>query len=186
MTRIIAGSVGGRTIAVPPRGTRPTSDRAREALFTKLDHHGLLTDAVVLDLYAGSGALGLEAASRGAARVDLVERDRRAAQICRDNTRLLRLDHVRTHQQGVEAFLAAPGVGDVTLALVDPPYDVSEQQLATVLQLLLPWLTPDAVVVVERSTRSPAPTLPPGLAPWDVKRYGDTALHLLDRMETPE
>ena len=86
MTRIIAGSAGGRTLRTPPgAGTRPTSDRVREAIFSALQARDALSGARVLDLYAGSGALGLEAASRGAASVLLVESDARAVSVIRDN-----------------------------------------------------------------------------------------------------
>ncbi|HCX84407.1 MAG TPA: 16S rRNA (guanine(966)-N(2))-methyltransferase RsmD [Micrococcales bacterium] len=197
MARIIAGSVGGRTIAVPPRGTRPTTDRVREALFTALDHDGLLDGARVLDLYAGSGALGLEAASRGAARVDLVESDRRAADVCRANARSLGLTGlVRTHQAKVETFLAAStgstagssrAAGAVpdggwTLAFLDPPYDVDSSRVAAVLAALVPHLAADAVVVLERSVRSEPVALPEGLEAWRDRRYGETVLHLLDHV----
>ncbi|WP_108717789.1 RsmD family RNA methyltransferase [Miniimonas sp. S16] len=208
MARIIAGSVGGRTIAVPPRGTRPTTDRVREALFTALDHDGLLDGARVLDLYAGSGALGLEAASRGAAHVDLVEADRRAADVCRANARSLGLTGlVRTHQAKVETFLAggtgatagatgahagatggaSRAVGAVpdggwTLAFLDPPYDVDSSRVATVLAALVPHLAADAVVVLERSVRSEPVALPEGLEAWRDRRYGETVLHLLDHV----
>ena len=187
MTRIIAGRLGGRTIAVPPRGTRPTSDRVRESLFSVLESDGVLPGARVLDLFAGSGALGLEAASRGAQRVDLVERDRKAAQVCRENVSRLGLGGVvRVHERSVETFLsrASSGLegGDsrATLVFVDPPYDLGEEELARVLRLLVAHLAPGALVVVERSSHSAEPTLPPELAPWRTRRHGETVLHLLD------
>ncbi|WP_454295420.1 16S rRNA (guanine(966)-N(2))-methyltransferase RsmD [Salana multivorans] len=188
MTRIIAGIAGGRTIQVPPRGTRPTSDRVREALFTRLDSYDLLDDARVLDLYAGSGALGLEAASRGAAAVDLVEHDRRAAQVCRDNARTLALPdvEVRVHQAKVEPYLAGiasrPEPERWTLAFVDPPYDLATERLDAALHLLVEHLSPDAVVVVERSSRSEPFHLPDGLETWQDRKYGETTLHFLDRV----
>src|SRR5690625_7849324 len=85
MTRIVAGRARGRRLAVPPRGTRPTSDRAREALFSMLEHSGVVVDGAVLDLFAGSGALGLEAASRGARRVVLVDMARSAIPVLRQH-----------------------------------------------------------------------------------------------------
>lgn len=188
MTRIIAGIAGGRTIQVPPRGTRPTSDRVREALFTRLDSYDLLEDARVLDLYAGSGALGLEAASRGAATIDLVEHDRRAAQVCRDNARTLAIPDVpvRVHQAKVESYLAGHAPSDEaqrwTLAFVDPPYDLATERLEAALGLLVEHLGHDAVVVVERSSRSEPLHLPDGLATWQDRKYGETTLHFLDRV----
>ena len=94
MTRIVAGAMGGRRIEVPRSGTRPTSERVREALFARLDHYGVLDGARVLDLCAGSGALGLEAASRGAGDVTLVDSSRTATDTCRRNIRALGLNEV--------------------------------------------------------------------------------------------
>lgn len=185
MARIIAGTHGGRTIAVPSKGTRPTTDRVREALFARLDHHDLLADRPVLDLYAGSGALGLEAASRGASRVVLVEAARSAAQVCRDNVASLGLrETVEVVHKKVESYLSRAAENDqrFELAFVDPPYDLGEEELTAVLTALVGHLAPDdAEVVVERSIRSPEPTLPPGLSLWETRRYGETALHLLER-----
>lgn len=193
MTRIVAGTAGGRTLQVPRSGTRPTSERVREALFSRLDHLGAVGGARVLDLYAGSGALGLEAASRGAERVTLVETSRPAAELCRRNARALGLRAVDVVPQKVETYLAgvpARGAAPAHLVLLDPPYDVTEEGLANVLALLAargsedstrpagpgpaPWLDAGAVVVVERSRRSPEPTWPVGLERTDVRRYGDT------------
>ena len=104
----MAGTVGGRRIEVPRSGTRPTSERVREALFARLDHYGVLDGARVLDLCAGSGALGLEAASRGAADVTLVDSSRRAVAVCRRNIRSLGLAGVRAVTARATAFLAGP------------------------------------------------------------------------------
>jgi 16S rRNA (guanine966-N2)-methyltransferase len=193
MTRIVAGTAGGRTLQVPRSGTRPTSERVREALFSRLDHLGAVDGARVLDLYAGSGALGLEAASRGAERVTLVEASRPAADLCRRNARTLGLGGVDVVPQKVETYLAgtpARGAAPAHLVLLDPPYDITEDALADVLTLLAargiedstlpagpgtaPWLDAGAVVVVERSRRSPEPAWPAGLERTDVRRYGDT------------
>lgn len=183
MARIIAGTHGGRTVAVPTKGTRPTTDRVREALFARLDHDDLIEGVAVLDLYAGSGALGLEAASRGASRVVLVEAARQAAQVCRDNVDSLGLrEVVEVVPRKVESYVAsAPSAtGGFGLVFVDPPYDLGEDELARVLQSLVAHLDEnDAVVVVERSTRSPEPTVPPALELWQTRTYGETALHLL-------
>ncbi|WP_250447061.1 16S rRNA (guanine(966)-N(2))-methyltransferase RsmD [Actinotalea sp. C106] len=185
MTRIVAGRAGGRTLKVPPRGTRPTSDRVREALFSRLEHRGLLDGTVVLDLYAGSGALGLEAASRGARQVVLVESARAAAEVCRQNLRTVGLTGVDVVAATVASYLRTPPGADgdlADLALLDPPYDVGEEDLAEVLELLAPHLAPGAVVVVERSARSPEPRWPvPALALADRRGYGDTALWFAER-----
>jgi len=181
MTRIISGTAGGRRLQTPPgSSTRPTSDRVREALFSRLEHRGLLEGTNVLDLYAGSGALGLEAASRGAALVLLVESSRAAAKVIRSNIGVVGHTGVRLLAETVERALGAgpPGGVRMDLVLLDPPYDVTEEALGAVLEALVDrhWLAPDAFVVVERSTRSPQPTWPDGLELSGEKRYGETAV----------
>jgi len=181
MTRIISGTAGGRRLQTPPgSSTRPTSDRVREALFSRLEHRGLIEGASVLDLYAGSGALGLEAASRGAAHVLLVESHKAAAKVIRANAVVIGHPGVRVLADTVERALAAgPPTGlRFDLVLVDPPYDVTEDALAAVLAALVQhqWLAREAFVVVERSSRSPQPTWPDGLELSGEKRYGETAM----------
>ena len=185
MTRIISGSAGGRRLQTPPGvGTRPTSDRVREALFSRLEHLDVLSGARVLDLYAGSGALGLEAASRGAASVLLVESNRAAAAVARANADVIGRPGLRVRAETVERVLAvAPASGDrVDLALLDPPYDVDEEALAAVLALLVTeqWLAPHAIVVVERSSRSPQPRWLAPLTPMGQRRYGETTVWFAD------
>lgn len=178
MTRIVAGTAGGRSLAVPTKGTRPTSDRVREALFSRLEHYGVLHDARVLDLFAGSGALGLEAASRGATHVTLVERSKPAAEVCRRNIHTLALPNVHLLTDRAERFVETPPTQPWDLVLIDPPYDFDDDALSTILAT---FDTPDAlaegaVVVVERARRSREPDWPQG---WDVlahKEYGDTSL----------
>ncbi len=172
----------------------------REAIFSRLEHLGVVDDAHVLDLYAGSGALGLEAASRGAADVTLVDSARVAADVARRNVAALGLSNVHVVAQPAEAFVAGvaaaaaqrstdrdaagawspgrAGHGPFHLVLVDPPYDVTAEALERVLaHLAVPGvLDPAAVVVVERSTRTPEPTWPAG---WELvahKDYGETAV----------
>ncbi|MDO4899539.1 16S rRNA (guanine(966)-N(2))-methyltransferase RsmD [Actinomyces sp.] len=180
MTRIVAGSAGGRRIDVPVGGTRPTSERVREALFGRLEHYGVIDGARVLDLCAGSGALGLEAASRGATDVTLVDASRRATRVCDANARALGLHGVRSATAKVEAFLAGAAGAPVDLVVLDPPYDVDEATLAAMLTALPrhqdPWLAPGAVVVVERSSRSPEPKWPAGLRRFSTRKYGETTL----------
>ncbi|AKT52266.1 16S rRNA (guanine(966)-N(2))-methyltransferase RsmD [Arsenicicoccus sp. oral taxon 190] len=180
MTRIIAGTAGGRRIATPAgSGTRPTSDRVREAIFSRLEHLDVLAGAHVLDLYAGSGALGLEAASRGAAEVLLVEQDRGAAEVIRRNAADLRLPGVTVRRDTVARVTGAPCPGPRRdLVLVDPPYDLGDEALGAVLAALATgdWLAPGAVLVVERSSRSGPPTWPPALTPVGDKRYGETTV----------
>jgi 16S rRNA (guanine966-N2)-methyltransferase len=187
MTRIVAGAVGGRTIAVPPKGTRPTSDRVREAIFSRLEHLGVLDGARVLDLFAGSGALGLEAASRGASEVVLVDSGRRAADVARRNVATLGLGGtVRVVADTAERYVAG-AVGPFDVVFLDPPYDLTEAALAVVLEhLAAPGvLARGAVVVVERSTRSPEPAWPAGLEPFARKDYGETAVHYAEPTSEP-
>ena len=180
MTRIIAGRAGSLTLEVPDAGTRPTSDRVRESLFGALESADALRGAAVLDLYAGSGALGLEAASRGAASADLVEKASRAASVVQRNVarvaKSLGRDAVITvHRTSAVAYLQG-AQGPFDLVFIDPPYDLGEAELTHTLQLLAPHLAPGATVVVERAARSPEPVLPVGLTHGRAKKYGDTAL----------
>ncbi|WP_396641230.1 16S rRNA (guanine(966)-N(2))-methyltransferase RsmD [Microbacterium sp.] len=180
MTRIIAGGARGIRLAVPARRTRPTSDRVRESLFAGIEAAGVLDDARVLDLYAGSGALGLEALSRGAASVDLVELSRPAAAIARDNIgrverSLGRTGLGRVHTVAADAYLRG-SVDSFDVVFLDPPYELGESDLATTLALLAPRLADDGLVVVERSRHSPEPGWPPGLELARERAYGDTVI----------
>ena len=177
MTRIIAGTAGGRRLVVPSgTSTRPSSDRAREGLFSSLQSLTDLEGATFLDLYAGSGALGLEAVSRGAASATLVEDDPRALAAIRSNVDALGL--VATVVDGdVTRFLGQePSPYDVVF--LDPPYDLD---VDPVLAALLPWLAEDAVVVVERRTRGSRPTVPAGLREERSRRYGEATLWYFSR-----
>jgi len=186
VTRIISGLAGGRRIHTPPgSGTRPTSDRVREALFSRLEHLDVVHHCRVLDLYAGSGALGLEAASRGATSVLLVESEWAAVGVIRKNIADLGLTGVSVCADTVErALLAgpAPGAAGCDLVLADPPYDVTDDRLGDVLELLVThgWLSEEAFVVVERSARSPEPRWPEGLDGAGERRYGDTKMWFAD------
>ena len=133
MTRIVAGTVGGRRIEVPRSGTRPTSERVREALFARLDHYGVLDGARVLDLCAGSGALGLEAASRGAGDVTLVDSSRAATDTCRRNIRALGLNEVTAVTAKAATFLTGAAGAPADLVLIDPPYDLPQEELTDIL-----------------------------------------------------
>ncbi len=180
MTRIIAGFAGSIPLAVPGPGTRPTSDRVREAIFSALDARDSITGARVLDLYAGSGALGLEAASRGASHVMLVERSKPAAAVCsRNAAAVLRQAPdgltIEVSSQPVQAFLTSD-LETWDIVMLDPPYDLGELELMHALALLVPRLSPDAVVMIERSSRSPEPVWPSGMSLDRRKDYGDTTL----------
>ena len=177
MTRIIAGAAGSTTLRVPKSGTRPTSDRVREALFSSLEARGLVDDTSVADLYAGTGALGLEAASRGAVEVSLVDRAAPAAAACRENAKAVQKRvpglRVDVHAQAALGYLRTTAK-TFDLVFIDPPYDVAESEITEVLDALVSRLTPDAVVVVERSTRSPEPTWPDGLRAFSKRAWGET------------
>lgn len=180
MTRIVAGIVGGRTLAVPPKGTRPTSDRVREAIFSRLEHFNVLVGSHVLDLYAGSGALGLEAASRGAATVVLVDAARAAAEVCARNVASLGLSSVRVVTDTAERFLQHPPAIPWDLVFLDPPYDLTEPALADVLAALETQVAHDVLVVVERSARSPEPIWPGSWELIAAKRYGETVVYFVE------
>jgi len=182
MTRIVAGVAGGRRLSVPAgRGTRPTADRAREGLFaTVLAIRGPLDGARVLDLYAGSGAVGLEALSRGASDVLLVESDARAARVIQANIEAVRLPGARLVTSRAERVLAR-GPGDHPprdLIFADPPYVTSADEVQRMLTALRDrgWLAPGALVVVERATRSGPVTWPAGYLPDRSRGYGEATL----------
>jgi 16S rRNA (guanine966-N2)-methyltransferase len=177
MTRIIAGAHGGRRLVVPPgTGTRPTSDRAREGLFSSLQSLVDLDGAAVLDLYAGSGALGLEALSRGATTVTLVEEQPQALSALRSNVDALGAP-ATVVDADVTRFLQRPPT-PYDVVLLDPPYDVD---VDPVLSALVPWLSEGAVVVVERRTRGAAPTPPGELRALRSRRYGEATLWYFSR-----
>ncbi|MCS0604297.1 16S rRNA (guanine(966)-N(2))-methyltransferase RsmD [Streptomyces sp. LP11] len=179
MTRVIAGVAGGRRLAVPPgTGTRPTSDRAREGLFSTWQSllGGPLDGERVLDLYAGSGAVGLEALSRGAGHTLLVEADARAARTVRDNVRGLGLPGAEVRAGKAEQVIrTAPPAEPYDLVFLDPPYAVTDDDLREILLTLRTqgWLAEDALVTVERSTRGGQFPWPDGFEPLRSRRYGE-------------
>jgi 16S rRNA (guanine966-N2)-methyltransferase len=180
MTRIIGGRVGGQRIAAP-RGvnTRPTSDRVREALFSAIESWcGSLSGLRFLDLYAGSGAVGLEAWSRGAGVVTMVEHDRRTASMISANARGLGFNRADVVAGPVSGTLARTPSAPYDVVFLDPPYPLPDAAVTDDLEALAAhdWLVPGALVVVERSTRSPEPGWPPAVTDVRHKRYGETAL----------
>jgi len=182
MSRIIAGAAGGTPLAsVPGSLTRPTTDRVKEALFSRLDAFDVISGARVLDLYAGSGSLGVESGSRGAGTVDLVEFDAKASGVCQRNADLVNgvvgRKIVTVHRSRVESFLERATLDDNwDLVFLDPPYPLDEPALSAVLAKLNAHLAPAAVVVVERSSRSPEPGWPVGMERFAEKKYGETRL----------
>lgn len=176
VTRIVAGTAGGRRLKVPPKGTRPTSDRVREALFSSLEAMMDLDGARVLDLYAGSGALGFEALSRGAEHATFVESDKRAAEVLKANAKELGFANTTIANRTAEAYVAAEGEAfDVVFA--DPPYAVTDDEVAKVLRGLAGRLAEDAVLIVERASKSVEPAWPSQVEALRAKRYGDTTVY---------
>jgi 16S rRNA (guanine966-N2)-methyltransferase len=178
--RVIAGSAGGLHLQAPKGGrSRPTTDRVRESLFASLDQHFGLADASVLDLYAGSGALGIEALSRGAARAVLVDRDLAAVQTIRRNLAATRLrDRARVWRSTVASFLGGPISPEAPFdfVFIDPPYRASASEVDRVLEGLAAdgWLQPGAAVVIERGSSDAPPSLPQSWAMGWQRAYGDT------------
>ncbi len=180
MTRIIAGEVGGRKLTVPRSGTRPTSDRVREAIFSRLDHADALRGAHVLDLFAGSGALGIEALSRGAAAATFVEFATPAVRVIESNIKKVGLGARATVvRERALAYLKRTHA-KWNVALVDPPYDIAEGDLSPVLEELVTHLTEHATVVLEVSSRRSTLQWPGGLEVVRSKAYGETTVYFAD------
>jgi len=187
MTRIIGGIAGSRQLTSPAKATRPTSDRIRESIFNRLASRDRLDGARVLDLYAGTGALALEAISRGALSAVLVEQDGKAAAVCNQNAQLIQkalekegfFDAItKVAHKAVSSFLNTDA-SEYDLVFIDPPYDVSNSEVIENLEALMPKLAKDAIVMVERSSRSEALAIPAGLELDEEKSYGDTTIYWL-------
>ena len=188
MSRIIAGSRGGRRIGMPSGDrTRPTTDRVREALFSAIaawartsmrSPDQAMAGLGFCDLYAGSGAVGLEAASRGAAPVLLVEADRRTAAVARRNATELGLG-AQVQATRVETLIGLPALTHFDVVFADPPYDVGTDLLDQRLTDLVDqgWVAERGLVVVERSRRTPDPSWPEAITERWQRRYGETVLH---------
>jgi 16S rRNA (guanine966-N2)-methyltransferase len=178
--RVTGGEARGRRLKAPPAGVRPTSDKVRAAIFDALEAQGV-DDSRVLDLYAGSGALGIEALSRGAGACDFVERSAQNAAVIRENLSLVGMaGRGRVHCFAVE-HTAERLQGPYSLILADPPYDdaAAPAALARLAQSELP--APDATLVLEHSSRREPPE---GLGPLELRwsrRYGDTQVSIYRR-----
>lgn len=186
MTRIIAGIARGTHLSVPSRGTRPTQDRVREAVFSALQARGAVENACVLDLFAGSGAYGFETLSRGALSLDLVDQSQEAAKAIRKNLAANPIfKEAKLYVQSALAFLASRWVGanpnpQWELVFIDPPYAMENAEILKTLSNLHPLCDPDAWIVVERSARDEAPE-------WDrefweeqsQKIYGESIIYFL-------
>ncbi len=180
MARIIAGTHKGRRLAaVPTDGTRPTSDRVKESLFSRLEGYNAIDDAVVVDLFAGSGALGLEALSRGARSLEAVDRAEPAVRTLRKNAAAFG-EAVTVHKADALKHLSARSGEPIELLFLDPPYRFSEAELSSVLAAAAPQLHEAATVVVERDARAPEPVWPMGLRLFHSKTYGSTRIWLAE------
>ncbi len=180
MTRIIAGEFGGRKLAVPKSGTRPTTDRVREAIFSRLDHADALRGSCVLDLYAGSGALGLESLSRGAAEATFVESATPAVRVVEANIKEFGLGaRASVVRERVLPFLERT-TRTFTLAFLDPPYDIADGDLVGALAALSARLEEGAPIVLEVSSRNRLPEWPRGLQLVQSKAYGETTVHFAE------
>lgn len=198
MSRIIAGAAGGvRLASVPGDNTRPTTDRVKESLFSKLESYDLLGDARVLDAFGGSGALGCEALSRGAASVTLLDTYPKAVAVIRKNVAAVEKAMGRTGSSGATGSAARvqqsqaltyvqSASGPWDLVFVDPPYAMSNEQVCELMRALTPKLAEGAVVVVERSSRDPEPVWGEGLYCFSTRQHGETVLYYVEPDEVEE
>ena len=189
MTRIIAGTIGSLRLKGAAKATRPTSDRVKESIFSKLESLGLIEDANVLDLFAGTGSLGLEAASRGAAEVLFVEQDRQAFELLKANishaAKALKNQNLESKFQAknLEASQMLKNLSKsfFDLVFIDPPYDFSNQKLEEILIELRPTLKDGATLLIERSGKSEQIAIQQGYELIEIKNYGDTSVTFLAR-----
>lgn len=180
MARIIAGTHKGRRLAsVASNGTRPTSDRVKESLFSRLEGYNALADAVVVDLFAGSGALGLEALSRGARSVEAVDRAEAAYRTLTKNAAAFG-SAATVSKSAALKYVNARSAEPIELLFLDPPYDFSEAELSTILTAAADQLHETATVVVERDARAPQPQWPQSLRCFHHKTYGSTQIWLAE------
>ena len=188
MTRIIAGAIGSLQLKPAAKATRPTSDRVKESLFAKLDAMGVIEGAKVLDLFAGTGALGLESASRGAAAVELVERDRNAFGLLEQNVKSSLgsfekqgiSNKIQAHNLDAQRYLKSATAG-FALVFIDPPYDFPNAELEQLLIAVADLLSDEGLVVVERSSRSEELVIE-ALELQSSKSYGDTAVWIYEKL----
>lgn len=185
VTRIVAGEKGGLRLNVPKSGTRPTSERVREAMFSHLLCSGFPQGAMVLDLFAGSGALGLEALSRGGASAVFVDASGTAAKVLRANIDALHYrDRARVLVKDAAKFVSELKPTDCfDLIFLDPPYALAPYVLSEILAGLTAHLSPEGVMVLETSKKFPAPEIPSGLQAYAAKSYGDTLVTYLQQAQ---
>ncbi|MDO5492337.1 MAG: 16S rRNA (guanine(966)-N(2))-methyltransferase RsmD [Nesterenkonia sp.] len=181
MARIISGTHRGRRLAsVPGDGTRPTSDRVKESLFSRLEGYDALVDAVVVDAYAGSGALGFESLSRGARSLEAVDLAEGAVRVLRRSAGLFEPGSVSVHKGRALTYLRQRDGEPIELLFLDPPYGVAERELAEVLAAAAPQLHRAATIVVERDAAAPEPTWPSGVSRFHEKTYGSTRIWMAE------
>ncbi|WP_413039327.1 16S rRNA (guanine(966)-N(2))-methyltransferase RsmD [Rothia mucilaginosa] len=193
MSRIISGAAGGvRLASVPGDNTRPTTDRVKESLFSKLESYDIIRGARVLDAFGGSGALGCEALSRGAASVTLLDTYPKAVAVIRKNVAAVEKAMGRTGssstrvQQAQALTYVKSASGPWDLVFVDPPYAMPNEQVSELLEALTPKLAEGAVVVVERSSRDAEPVWGEGLYCFSTRQHGETALYYVEPDEAEE
>ncbi|HAA79953.1 MAG: hypothetical protein ABR66_00540 [Microbacteriaceae bacterium BACL25 MAG-120322-bin65] len=189
MTRIIGGQAGSLRLSSAASVTRPTSDRVREALFSRLEANLDLEGAIVFDLFAGTGALGLEAASRGARGVWMVDNHRGAIEVIQGNiakvtAALSSPPQLVASKSSVNAFLSRTIDQVVDVVFIDPPYDFPAGEVDEIINALAPWLATDAWVLLERSSRSPEPLWPKEFRALPTKNYGDTTVYVASYQST--
>lgn len=200
MSRIISGAAGGvRLASVPGDNTRPTTDRVKESLFSKLESYDIIRGARVLDAFGGSGALGCEALSRGAASVTLLDTYPKAVVVIRKNVAAVEKAMGRTGsgssgatgsaarvQQSQALTYVKSASGPWDLVFVDPPYAMPNEQVSELLEALTPKLAEGAVVVVERSSRDAEPVWGEGLYCFSTRQHGETVLYYVEPDEAEE
>ena len=200
MSRIISGAAGGvRLASVPGDNTRPTTDRVKESLFSKLESYDIIRGARVLDAFGGSGALGCEALSRGAASVTLLDTYPKAVAVIRKNVAAVEKAMGRTGtgssgatgsaarvQQSQALTYVKSASGPWDLVFVDPPYAMPNEQVTELLEALTPKLAEGAVVVVERSSRDAEPVWGEGLYCFSTRQHGETVLYYVEPDEVEE
>ena len=193
MSRIISGAAGGvRLASVPGDNTRPTTDRVKESLFSKLESYDIIRGARVLDAFGGSGALGCEALSRGAASVTLLDTYPKAVAVIRKNVAAVEKAMGRTGssstrvQQSQALTYVKSASGPWDLVFVDPPYAMPNEHVSEMWEALTPKLAEGAVVVVERSSRDPEPVWGEGLYCFSTRQHGETVLYYVEPDEVEE
>lgn len=186
MSKIVAGQAGGLPLkAVPGSSTRPTTERAKEAIFSWLESRDWLENNAVLDLYTGSAGLAVEAASRGAASVTGVEAVRKTAHIAQHNAQLintaLKRNVVTIKQLPVQRFLGTTAPSSWDLVIADPPYDIDEAELLATIAQVFHALMDDGLFVLETAYKSAEPAWPEGVYVVDARRYGEAMVYFVRR-----